>query len=137
MSRRRPTGSYAAVTEDVCPGGFEGCWVGIAVMRLPSRRVVTRFQFGTSVGRLAVGRRGELALLTCTPLDETAECLAGVRDEQVLYRLDRRGLKRVVAAGPQIDPRSLRTLPGGGAFTWREGSRRKTARWSGAPARSP
>ena len=68
-------GSYAAATEDVCPGGFEGCWVGIVVLRLPSRQVVTQLQFGTSVGRLAAGRGGALALLTCTPLDETAECL--------------------------------------------------------------
>lgn len=121
------------MTEDVCPGGFEGCWVGITVLRLPSRQVVTRFQFGTSVGRLAVGRKGALALLTCTALDESAECLPGARDEQVLYRLDSRGLKRLAAAGPQIDPRSLRTLPGGAAFTWREGTHSKTARWRGAP----
>ena len=130
-------GSYAAATEDVCPGGFEGCWVGIVVLRLPSRQVVTQLQFGTSIGRLAAGRGGALALLTCTPLDETAECLAGARDEQVLYRLDGRGLKQV-ASGPQIDARSLHTTPDGHGFTWRDGDRRRTARWTGSPpARLP
>jgi hypothetical protein len=125
-------GSYAAATEDVCPGGFEGCWVGIVVLRLPSRQVVTKFEFGTSVGRLAAGRGGALALLTCTPLDENAECLPGARDEQALYRLDGRGLKQI-ASGPRIDARSLRTAPGGRGFTWREAGRLRTARWTGSP----
>lgn len=125
-------GPYAAVTEDVCPGGFEGCWVGIAVYRPPAPEPLASLQFGTSVGRLAVGRQGALALLTCTPLDETAECSPDTREEQVLYRLDERGLKEI-AAGPDIDPRSLRTEPDGRAFTWRQGGRRNTTRWSGAP----
>jgi hypothetical protein len=125
-------GPYAAATEDVCPGGFEGCWVGVTVLHLPSRDVVTTFHFGTSIGRLAVGAHGALAFITCRPLDENAECQPGASDERELYRLDRRGLKRI-AGGPSIRPSSLRTLRGGRAFTWRQDGRTRTSRWTGAP----
>jgi hypothetical protein len=125
-------GPYAAATEDVCPGGFEGCWAGVTVLRLPGRDIVTTFHFGTSIGRLAVGAYGALALITCRPLDETAECLPGASDQRELYRLDSRGLKRV-AGGPSIRPSSLRTLRGGRAFTWRQDGHTHTSRWTGAP----
>lgn len=125
-------GPYAAATEDVCPGGFEGCWVGVTVLQLPSRDVVTTFHFGTSIGQLAAGAHGTLALITCRPLDENAECQPGASDERELYRLDSRGLQRI-AGGPSIRPSSLRTLRGGRAFTWLQDGRTRTSRWTGAP----
>lgn len=125
-------GPYAAATEDVCPGGFEGCWVGVTVLSLPRRDIVTTFHFGTSIGQLAVGAHGTLALITCRPLDENAECESGASDQRELYRLDGRGLKRI-AGGPSIRSSSLRTLPGGRAFTWRQNGHTHTSRWTGAP----
>ena len=54
-----------------------------------------------------------------------------------MYRLDSRGLKCLAAAGPQTDPRSLRTLPGGAAFTWREGTQRKPRALARRASRKP
>lgn len=122
-----------AMVEDVCPGGFEGCWLGLSVRRFPGGRQLTGGQWGTAVGSVAVGRGGALAFLDCAPLDETVECDPEPGGD--VYRLDARGLSRV-GRGDDIPVGSLRGSSDGRSFSWVQGGRRRTARWSGAPPAS-
>lgn len=127
-------GPFAGMVEDVCPGGFEDCYLDMSVRRFPGRQPVTGLQWGTAVGSLAVGRDGALAFLSCSPLDETVECDPAPGGD--IYRLDARGLKRM-AHGDDIPVHSLRRSTDGRSFSWIQGGRRRTASWSGRPRRSP
>jgi hypothetical protein len=125
-------GNVVAIIEDICPGGFEGCQLGIAVERFPGRHEITRLQWGTAVGSLAVGRGGALAFLDCDPAGEGVECDPAPGGD--IYRFDRRGLKRI-ADGNDIAVHSLRGSSDGRSFSWIQHGRRHSATWSGRPPR--
>nr|MBA3746591.1 VCBS repeat-containing protein [Solirubrobacterales bacterium] len=124
---------FVAIVEDVCPGGFEGCWLGLAVRRYPDAMLITRFDWGTSVGGVAVGRHGALAFIDCAPLDETVRCSSEFGG--TVWRLDARGLQRL-ADGDDILVNSLRGAPDGRGFSWVQNGRHRVAAWSGTPPRA-
>lgn len=125
-------GGFVAAIEDVCPGGFEGCILGVAERGFPSGRTITRFELGDTVGALPAGRHGALAWVTCPTDGETLYCARRPGEQRAVYRLDRRGVKRL-AQGRGIDVDSLRTHAGGRGFSWRQDGRRHTSSWRGAP----
>ena len=108
---------FVAIVEDVCPGGFEGCWPGLAVRRYPHAALITRFDWGTSVGSVAAGRHGALAFIDCAPLDETVRCSG--EPSGTVWRLDARGLVRL-DHGNDILVNSFRGAWDERSFSWCE-----------------
>jgi hypothetical protein len=117
-------GPYVAAVYDVCPGGFEGCWLAVGTTRHPGAKRAKQTILSTSVSALAVGRGGAMAAILCPPGGEDPSCAFG-RDDR--YEVIRVAGRRRVALGKDVNPRSLRTEPGGRRFSWIQGERRHSA----------